>query len=157
MLAVQQSNSGKKGTRAAPRHRVAAGVILVIIGSLFGFLWMAARGWVDPARYFGVCGFKQAFGLPCPGCYVTRSAMLFVSGRIVESFYLQPAGAVLCGVGVAAAVFALLISVFGVNFGFLQRRITGPAVCWAVATLLVVLAGGWAVALCRALAEGGIP
>jgi len=118
---------------------------------------MAGRGWIDPAYYFGVCGFQQASGLPCPGCYVTRSAMLFASGHIIESFCLQPAGAVFCLLGFAAAVFSLLISVFGVNFGFLQRRITGSAVCWAVAAVLIVIAGGWAVTLCRALAEGGSP
>ncbi|HPD46145.1 MAG TPA: DUF2752 domain-containing protein [Anaerohalosphaeraceae bacterium] len=104
-----------------------------------------------------MCSFKQATGLPCPGCYVTRSAMLFVSGRIVESFYLQPAGAVLCGAAVVAAVFALLISVFGVNFSFLQRRMTRSAVYWGIAIMLIVFAGGWVVTLCRSFAEGGHP
>ncbi|MBE0536363.1 MAG: DUF2752 domain-containing protein [Phycisphaerae bacterium] len=123
----------------------------------WAFLWMAARGWIEPARYFGICGFQQACGLPCPGCYVTRSAMLFASGHIIESFCLQPAGAVFCGMSVVVAVFALLISVFGVNFSFLQRRITGSVICWAVVAVLIVFAGGWAVTLCRALVESGVP
>jgi len=80
--------------------------------------------------------------------------MLFVSGHILESIYVQPAGAVFCAVGAVVGVFALLVGVFGVNFGFLQRRISGRTVWWTVAAVLVVLAGGWAVSLSRAL--GGV-
>ena len=77
--------------------------------------------------------------------------MAFVKGRILESFYIQPAGAVLCCALVAAQVVALLISVFGVNFRFLHQPLGWRMIKYFVASALIILAAGWAVTLSRAL------
>jgi hypothetical protein len=152
MLAVQQSNSGKKPSKPTARQRVVAGVIFVVIAAVFVSLIAAARGWMDPAQILGPCGFKQSFGLPCIGCYITRSGMLFVSGRIFEAFYVQPAGAVFCCAGVLIAICSLLIAVFGVNFRFLQCRVSKRTIWLTVLAIVVVFLCGWAVTLARALA-----
>ncbi|RKY09627.1 MAG: hypothetical protein DRP66_01715 [Planctomycetota bacterium] len=152
MPPVQQSNSSKKPSRPPARQRVVAGVVFLAITAVFVFLAAAAGGWVDPGRILGPCGFKQSFGLPCIGCYITRSGMLFVSGRIFEAFYIQPAGAVFCCAGVLIAICSLLIAVFGVNFRFLQCRVSKRTIWLVVLAVVVVFLCGWAVTLARAFA-----
>ncbi len=152
MLAVQQSNSGKKPSKPTARQRIVAGAIFLVIAAVFVFLAAAAGGWMDPVQILGPCGFKQAFGLPCIGCYITRSGMLFVSGRIFKALYRQPAGAAFCCVGVLIAICSLLIAVFGVNFRFLQCGASKRTIWLVVLAIVAVFLCGWAVTLARALA-----
>jgi len=147
----EQTNSVKKDEQVTPCQRITAGVVFVAVVAIFAVLFAGGRGWIDMSRLFGICGFKQVYGLPCPTCYVTSSAMAFAKGRIFESFYIQPAGAVLCCALVAVGVAALLISVFGVNFRFLHQPIRWRMIKYFVAGALVILAAGWAVTLSRAL------
>lgn len=147
----EQSNSVNKHERVTPCQRITAGAVFVAVVAVFAVLFAGGRGWIDMGRLFGICGFKQVYGLPCPTCYVTTSGMAFVKGRILESFYIQPAGAVLCCALVAAQVVALLISVFGVNFRFLHQPLGWRMIKYFVASALIILAAGWAVTLSRAL------
>ena len=145
------ANSVEKLGPVTSCQRAVAGVIFLAVAGIFGILFAGASGWIDMGRLFGICGFKQVYGLPCPTCYVTTSGMAFVKGRILESFYIQPAGAVLCCALVAVGVAALLISVFGVNFRFLHQLLRWRMIKYLVASALVILAAGWAVTLSRAL------
>jgi len=147
----QQTNSVNKDERVTSCQRITAGAVFVAVVVVFAVLFAGGRGWIDMSRLFGICGFKQVYGLPCPTCYVTTSAMAFVEGRIFDSFYIQPAGAVLCCALVAVGVAALLISVFGVNFRFLHQPLRWRVIKYFVASALVILAAGWAVTLSRAL------
>jgi hypothetical protein len=38
----------------------------------------------------GGCPFAQIFGIPCPGCGMTRAALLFLNGDIAASFRMHP-------------------------------------------------------------------
>lgn len=40
----------------------------------------------------GLCPSRELVGLPCPGCGLTRSILLILQGRFVESWQLQPFG-----------------------------------------------------------------
>ncbi len=157
MSTSQESNSVKKTARATIGRRIAAGAVLVVVLGIFFVLWAETRGWIDIGRLTGteICGFKQATGLPCPGCGVTTSAMAFVKGRLFESFYIQPAGAVFCCVLVVTAVFALLIAAFGVDSAFLHQPVSLRMIKYIVIILIIILAGGWAVTLARAIVENG--
>jgi len=155
MSASQQLNSMEKPGPVTSCQRVVAGVVFIAVLGIFGVLLAGAHGWIDMSRLFGICGFKQVYGLPCPGCYLTTSAMAFVQGKILESFYLQPAGAVLCCGLVAIAAVALLIAGFGVNFRFLHRGVMPRMIKYAIVSVIIILAAGWAVTLARALAESG--
>jgi hypothetical protein len=155
MSASQQLNSVKISASVTICQRIVAGVVFVSVLGIFGVLWAGAHGWFDMSRLFGICGFKQVYGLPCPTCYVTTSAMAFVQGRFLEAFYVQPAGAVLCCALVITAVLALLISVFGVNFSFLHPPISGRMIKYLIVSGIIVLAAGWAVTIARTLAENG--
>jgi hypothetical protein len=83
---------------------------------------------------------------------MTHSVLAFARGRVVESFYLQPAAALMCCIAIITAVFALLISVFGINFTFLNSLFSEIKVKYIVLMLIIVLVAGWAVTLARALA-----
>ena len=122
----------------------------------FGLVYSSARGWVDMSRLFGVCGFKQLYGLPCPGCYMTHSAEAFVQGRIGESFYIQPAGAVFCICFAAAGIYALLTAIIGVKSRALNREFVSRLFKYTLIAAIIVLLGGWAVTLSRALGQRGL-
>lgn len=40
--------------------------------------------------FHGVCLSKLIFGLPCPGCGMTRAAFLFLTGDFAGSFRMHP-------------------------------------------------------------------
>ena len=136
--------------RASFRQRLTAGLVFLVLAVFFGFLWLAGHYkiglWPLP------CGFKQRYDLPCPGCGVTTSVMAFAQGKIFESFYIQPAAALLCCVLIVVAFLAFLIAVFGVYFSFINRFFAEVKVRYIILALIIIVAAGWAVTLSRALA-----
>ena len=98
------------------------------------------------------CGFKQRYNLPCPTCGVTTSVVAFAQGKILESFYIQPAAALLCCVLAVSAFLAFFIAVSGIYFGFLNRFFTEVKIKYIILALIIIVAAGWAVTLARALA-----
>ena len=156
MDSIQQPNSTKKVSRLNFFERLGAlGVFFVILLG-FGLVYSSVRGWVDMSRLFGICGFKQMYGLPCPGCYMTHSAQAFVQGGIAESFYIQPAGAVFCVAFAAGGIFALLTAIVGVKSRILSRDFVSRLFKYILIAAIIVLLGGWAVTLSRALSQGGV-
>jgi hypothetical protein len=75
----------------------------------------------------------------------------FAQGKIFESFYIQPAAALLCCLLTVSAFLAFFIAVFGVYFGFLNRFFTKVKIKYIILALIIIIAGGWAVTLARAL------
>jgi hypothetical protein len=155
MDSIQQSNSTKKFVRLTFNERLWALAVFFIILLGFGLVYSSTRGWVDMSRLFGVCGFKQRCGLPCPGCHMTHSAQAFVQGRIGESFYIQPAGAVFCIGFAVAGIFALLMGIIGVKCMILDRFFVSQLLKYILVAVVIVVLGGWAVTLSRALSQGG--
>ena len=124
-----------------------------MVASSFSLFALAAAGRIDIGWWLGgPCGFKQRYDLPCPTCGMTASALAFAQGKIFESFYIQPAAALLCCVLAVSAFLAFLIAVFGVYSGFLNRFFTEVKVKYIILALIVIIAAGWAVTLARALA-----
>lgn len=127
-----------------------AGVVALSIAVFIGILWVAGRYELTLWPY--PCGFKQRYGLPCPGCGMTTAAVAFAQGKILEAFYIQPAAAVIvCGV-VIAAVFALFMAITGRYFVFFERFLADVKLKYVILALVIVFACGWAVTLARALA-----
>ena len=149
MNSSQESNSEKNVGAVTIGQRIAGGAVFAVIFAGFAFLWAGAKGFVEMGIYCGVCGFKQSYGLPCPGCYWTTSGKALVQGRIWEAFYVQPAAAVIFLAFGVVAVSALLRAVFGVKFLFLRQMGTGKLVKYIVVSLLIIIAAGWAVTLVR--------
>lgn len=151
MEASQQLNKDKFLYRASRHQRITAGIVFLVISALFGLLWLAADDRFDIGQLLGPCGFKQAYGLPCPTCGMTHSALTFAQGKILQSFYIQPAGALLYSALAVSAFFAFLIAVFGVYFGFLKRFFTKVKIKHIILAVIIIAIAGWAVTLARAL------
>lgn len=148
----QRSTEHKRTSRASARQRLIAALVFLALLGCFGVFRLAASGRIDLGRWLGRCGFKQRFGLPCVTCGMTTTALAFSQGKILEAFYIQPAGALLCCVMVVVAVLAFLIAAFGVGQRFVERFFAQVRTRHIVLALIVVLAAGWAVTLARALA-----
>jgi hypothetical protein len=148
----QQVNKAKFSRKASWRQRAAAGVFFVAIAGVWLLLYLAGNGKIDLGILMGPCGFKQQYNLPCPTCGMTHSAIAFAEGKIFESFYIQPSGALFCSVLTICAFLALLTGVFGVYFTYIDRFFREVGIGYIIAALLIITAAGWAVTLARAIA-----
>jgi len=148
-----QSTNDKKHQKLSLTTRfVGAGVFLVII-VVFYLLRASSRGDIDLSYWFGVCGFKQRFGLPCPGCGWTHAAEMFVAGHFLQAFTVQPAAAFFCVVLLLVAIFALHCAVFGINSRLLQRIFSSKGGSIILVAACVVILAGWLVNLIRTILE----
>jgi len=125
------------------------------LGIIFFFAVFALAGHYkfDMGRMFGYCGFKQRTGLPCPTCGMTTATLAFSQGRILEAFYIQPAGGLLCSIMIIVGILAFIIAVFGVYFRFIERFFTEIKLRYMILALIIIIAAGWAVTFARAIAE----
>lgn len=152
MQPSQEFNKSKILIRASRSQRKRAGIVLIVLAALFGLFTLMATGVIDVERLLDPCGFKQRHGLPCPTCGMTHSVLAFARGGVLESFYIQPAAALICCFMIIAAVLALLTAVFGIYFSFLKSLFSEIKVKYVILMLIVVLAAGWVVTLARAMA-----
>jgi hypothetical protein len=152
MQESQQLNASKFFCKATSNQRIGAGIVFLAILGAFGILGLAAAGIINLGFWFGPCGFKQNYNLPCPTCGMTTSALAFVKGRIWDSFWIQPAGGLLCIVLVFMAFFAFFIAVFGLYSSFLSRFFAQVKIKYTILIFMIIIAAGWAVTLARALA-----
>jgi hypothetical protein len=151
MAENQQSGKKKLLEKAARNSRIIAAWILLIGLAVCIFLVLAATGKINITRYLGVCGMQVRYGLPCPTCGFTTAALAFFRGDILDAFYIQPAGALLCLAVVITVFLAFITAVFGVYFPFL-KDLAGRLKLWKIVlTVILILAAGWAVTLSRAL------
>jgi len=151
MQASQQLNELKIIYRASFRQRLGAGVVFLVLVALFALFWLVAHDKIDVGRWLEPCGFKQRYNLPCPTCGMTASALAFAQGKILESFYIQPAAALLCCILVVVAFLAFLAAVFGVYLGFVKRFFIEVKIRHIILLLIIIVAAGWAVTLARAV------
>jgi hypothetical protein len=150
----QLNNKRKLFCRATNQQRIIAAVLFLGIAATFGLSALAANGKIDISWWLRPCGFKQRFGLPCPTCGMTTSLFAFSQGKIIEAFYIQPAGGLFCCIAVVVAFLALFTAVFGVYFDFIKRFFANIKIKYILIALLVIIAASWAVTLARALAAG---
>ncbi len=89
----------------------------ILIGLLLLLQFAAMRVLMQPdpagVRVFGrdpigACAFRQAYGIPCPNCGMTRSAVLFAHGNLQEALRMNPAGP-LFDLGLLAAGALLVV------------------------------------------------
>lgn len=155
MQSSQEFNKSGIFYKVTVKERLVAGLIFAAVMGIWWFLWLAGRGRFDFGLYFAPCVMKESYGITCPTCGMTTSAIAFARGDILGCFYIQPAGGVLYVIGSISAFLALFVFVFGVNFRILQAwmaRIRLKYVLMAGAAVVVV---GWAVTLVRELATRG--
>lgn len=152
MQRIQQLNKGKFFSRASSHQRMIGVIVCLAIVAFFGVFALAGHNKIDMGRWLGYCGFKQRYGLPCPTCGMTTATLAFAQGKILQAFYIQPAGALLCSVLVVAAILSFVTAVFGVYFHFLRHFFSEIKLRYIILALIAIIAAGWAVTLARALA-----
>ncbi|MCD6175971.1 MAG: DUF2752 domain-containing protein [Planctomycetes bacterium] len=152
-MTENQNTNGKKHQKLSPVARLAAmGVFLVIMAGFY-LLRASSKGNVNMSYWFGVCGFKQRFGLPCPGCGWTHAAEMFVAGHFIQAFTIQPAAAFFCIVLSLAAIFALHCAILGIDSRLLQRIFSSKGVSVLLVVACIVILAGWMVNLIRTILE----
>ena len=57
-----------------------------------------------------ICAFHNVFGLPCPGCGLTRSFVALGHGHFVESYHWHPLGPFLFGLAIIYVLASLFFS-----------------------------------------------
>ena len=87
---------------------------------------------------FCVCIFRRVFGVDCPGCGVTRSAMSLFAGDIRSAFHMHPGGPVVIAL-IALIVPYLALILFAKVMGMEWRKevkvYTGIAILAAAALI----------------------
>jgi len=149
-----QQNLEPPRRRVSSQGRVAAAVVAGAILAGFAVLVSAANGWIDLTDWFGVCGFRQRHGLPCPGCYWTTAGMELVRGHLLRALVLQPAATVAYVTACVVAVFALRMALTGVYWRFLDVLKRPRALGYVLVAAGLVVLAGWAVTLARTWAQG---
>ncbi len=152
---VKSKRSGFLG-RCDRRRRVESAIIFLVVFALFFFFYCLAAGVISSESLFGKCGFKQYYGLPCPGCGITTAITAFMRGQILSAFYIQPAAGIMCSLLAVLGILSLLTAFFGVDCQFLPsvrqwRR------SYLIAAMLIIFAFGWAVTLARAWMGQSLP
>lgn len=152
-MTEDQYPNSRNQQKLTPTARWVAGGVFCLIAAGFGVLWASEKEYINLTYLLGVCGFKQRFHLPCPGCGWTHAAQLFATGHFLKALWIQPAAGLFCAVSWIAAVFALHCAVFGIDFGLLKRIFCSKSVCILLITACVVIVAGWIVTLIRAILE----
>jgi hypothetical protein len=143
----------KKNQKLSLTARVAATGVFVATILVFLLLRASSKGDLDMSYWFGVCGFKQRFDLPCPGCGWTHAAEMFAAGHFLQAFTIQPAAAFFCVVLSLAAIFALHSAVFGIKSRFLRCVFSSKGGAVLLVAACVVILAGWLVNLIRTILE----
>ncbi|MHC5083131.1 MAG: DUF2752 domain-containing protein [Planctomycetota bacterium] len=156
MTTDQQTNSVKK-QKLSVRARIVGAGIFCLITAGFAVLWLSANDYIRLEFWLGICGFKQRYHLPCPGCGWTHAAQAFVTGHPIMAFQTQPAAAFFCIIAVLTALFALHSALFGLNSGFLQRILSSIGLSVLAIVAVVVILAGWGVTLARTILESSGP
>lgn len=117
--------------------KYAAAAILATLG----LAWLAASATPDTVTVLGFplqfgCGMRTLFGIPCPGCGMTRSVLMTLHGQFGAALEANPVGPVFLG-GVLLFAATLATGRFW--------RTTGAYAAVTAALLLV----NWVVVLSR--------
>ncbi len=135
---------GERCVRARPgitRRGLSRRILLV----LFGLSPVAAA----LLSGFPLCPSAGLFGLPCPGCGLTRATLLLLRGHFAESFALHPLALPLAPLYFGAFAYMLVDYVRGPQRGHaLEPRGSWFANRWvsgAAGLLLVASVGLWGV------------
>jgi len=150
MQASQQLNKVNIFCRASHHQRLVAGSVFIAMAAFFGVFALTGHYKINLWPF--PCGFQQRYNLPCPTCGATTSVKAFAQGKIAESFYAQPAAALLCCALAVSAILALFITASGIYFSFLDRFFE-IKMKYLIIALAIIAAAGWIVTLTRAIAE----
>lgn len=124
---------------------------LLAFGGIAAVLLVAAR-FVPFHLFPPICGLRNATGLPCPTCGMTRAFVRVTHGDLQGALQVSPLGAVLCGVA-GLLVFWLVLRLSVLKRGFALHLTKREKRIGAIAGG-VLLAVNWAYLLATGAATG---
>jgi hypothetical protein len=98
------------------------------------------------------CTFYQMTGQPCPSCGMTTSFSLMAHGRVVEALVVQPFGALLFALTLAAA---LVLTVAVATRRSLSPLMYSPKTPLAICVMIVLWLASWGFKCAYGLFNGG--
>ena len=101
---------------------------------------------------FQPCAFYQMTGRPCPACGMTTAFAHMAHGQVWQAVIVQPFGALLFVLTLAAALGATVTVATGRSWNLLLARWLSPT--W-VYTAIVLGLGGWAFKMAYGQVTGG--
>jgi hypothetical protein len=95
-----------------------------------------------------VCLMKNATGLPCPSCGITRSLLLLITGNIQQAVLLNPLG---CMVAAGLLIIPIWLaadaltkqSTFARSFRWTEEKVRTKKTIYIPLVALVLLNWGW--------------
>ena len=133
-------------------------LILGIGGGMLGLgVWMTPSphglGTHAANLYLPPCGLYATTGIPCPTCGCTTAVTWLAHGHLLQAFYVQPFGAVVGIVALAAAMLGLLGVIAGRWYGpqlftlqwYWQKLLVGTGtilgLAWIYKIVMVMVVG----------------
>jgi hypothetical protein len=101
---------------------------------------------------FEPCAFYQMTGRPCPGCGLTTAFAHMAHGQVVQAAIVQPFGAVLFVLTLAAALGTTVTAIRGRSWNLVLMRHVTPAWLFVLAGLGF---GGWIFKIVYGQVTGG--
>lgn len=132
--------------KPTPKERLIAAATAAVITFIAAVAFLFTEGILDGQKIFGICGFEQKHGIPCPTCRMTRSVIRFVSGDILGSFKMQPAAAFLCVVGVLMWFYSVATAA-GASIPRTKEFVKSISISSIIIALLLLVLLGWAATL----------
>ena len=131
-----------------PHRLIAAAVFLPSLGVLLLAVYLSPGQGLTQTMGFPGCGFKITTGLPCATCGMTTAFTYVADGRLLEAFWIQPAGAVLAVVTALLALVSGYALAVGMSLAPLAKILWRPR--WVIA-LIVLIVVSWAYTLALTL------
>ncbi|MBP8305168.1 MAG: DUF2752 domain-containing protein [Phycisphaerae bacterium] len=147
----QEPNLRESLVLMSARQRLGAACLGVAIVVGFLSLGLAQRLGFDFGTWFGPCGFKQRYGLPCPTCGMTTSVLAFARGDPARSFSTQPCAGLMCSALAGGAVLLLWVAACGRCPGPVARFWARLGLLHVLLVLALIVAAGWIWTLVRAI------
>lgn len=121
--------------------------LLLASGLLVGYGWLAWASWQTTHHSdFTPCLFKNATGIACPSCGVTRSILLLSEGNISDALLLNPLGLFMAVIILTAPFWLLYDSILKKDTLYNSYKKAEKIIRtkWVAITLIILILINWA-------------
>lgn len=120
--------------------------LLLAFGVVAGYGWLAWASLQISHDTFTPCLFKNATGIACPSCGVTRSVALLSKGNITDSILLNPLGLIMAAIMLIAPFWLLydIILKKDTLYNSYKKAENIIRIKWVAITLIILILINWA-------------
>ncbi|MFD2603744.1 DUF2752 domain-containing protein [Flavobacterium suzhouense] len=121
--------------------------LLLSLGLLAGYGWLIWASWQTTHHSdFTPCFFKNATGIACPSCGVTRSVLQVSHGHITEAILLNPLGLIMAAIMITAPFWLLYDVILKKDTLYTSYKKTEQLIRikWVAIILIILILINWA-------------